>query len=157
MSKVCHNIPSDVVRRRGIFRDILDFNHFKFCMNEEFHTPCVESFDSKCLCRYCGEHLEHFHARFDCNPFKTYPKYEVTEHKEFKGQDLSDKTNSKENQTVHIKCGWCKYSSVITGKVEMHIKVVHLKIKDFECIKCDYKTSQKGRLNTLIKSVHPEI
>ena len=81
----------------------------------------------------------------------------MTHHEEFKGQDSNYKTNLKEDQTVHIKCGWCKYNSTINGKVEKHIKIVHLKIKDFKCMKCDYKTSQMGRLNTHIKNVHTKI
>ena len=147
-------MPTSAIRRKGIFGDIIDINHFKICENREFHSPCVESFGEKCICMNCGEQLEHYHVRFDCNPFKQYPKYEVTQHKEFQGNTEKNETTITDNQPIQVKCAWCKYDSFKIGRVKKHIKTVHLKIKDFNCNTCEYKTSQEGRLKTHMEKVH---
>ena len=157
MSKVCYNIPTVAIKRKGIFRDILDINHFKFCTNEDYHSPCVDCFSRKCVCRNCDEPLDDFHARFECNPFRTFPKYDVTCHKDFYRLELKDEMPFKENQVKEIKCAWCSYYSLKKGRVETHIKIVHLKIKEFRCEKCDYKTSQEGTLENHLTNVHQKL
>ena len=48
----------------------------------------------------------------------------------------------------------CSYKSYLTAIVKRHIKVVHEKIKDFQCTSCDYVTGDKGNLKRHMKSRH---
>ena len=74
--------------------------------------------------------------------------------KNFQGVTKKNETLLIDNQPIQVRCTWCKYNSFKIGRVEKHIKTVHLKIKDFNCNTCGYKTSQEGRLKTHMEKVH---
>ena len=42
-----------------------------------------------------------------------------------------------ENWTTH-ECTGCDFTTKYSAKMTMHVKSIHLKIKDFLCDKCDY-------------------
>jgi very-short-patch-repair endonuclease len=56
-----------------------------------------------------------------------------------------------------IECNKCDYKCSLNGDLQRHIKAVHDKIKDIECDKCDYKCSRTGNLREHIKIVHDKI
>ena len=53
---------------------MFDYNHLDFCTDSSFHNIFGEAFEDSCICRYCGEKLEHYHSRFGCDPFKYFPQ-----------------------------------------------------------------------------------
>ena len=82
--------------------------------------------------------------------------------------DLCDfKCKNKSNLQVHIKrihdkikdfeCDKCEYKCSNSCDLNIHIKRVHLKIKDFKCDKCDVTFSENGNLQKHIKAVHNKI
>ena len=40
------------------------------------------------------------------------------------------------------------------GNLKKHVDTVHLKIKEYICVKCDKWFTQKGSLKTHMKAVH---
>ena len=58
-----------------------------------------------------------------------------------------------------FECKECKKCSGTNYDLEIHIKSVHLKIKDNICTYdgCDFRCSEKGQLNNHIKEVHLKI
>ena len=63
---------------------------------------------------------------------------------------------------VHLKikdfpCNKCEYKCSDNSHLQKHIRHVHLKIKDFACDKCEYKCSHNSHLQAHIKQVHDKI
>ena len=56
-----------------------------------------------------------------------------------------------------FKCNLCDYKCSMNNSLKRHIKQVHDKIKDFECSICDYKCSDNNSLKQHIKAVHNKI
>jgi len=85
----------------------------------------------------------------------------------FKCRDCEFKTNRKNNLQIHIKqvhlkikdyeCPDCDLKFAVKNNLNNHIKQVHLKIKDYECNNCDYTCSRKEHLQKHIKQVHLKI
>ena len=51
-------------------------------------------------------------------------------------------------------CPECDYKSTQRGSLQTHIKSIHRSEKTFQCAHCTYKATQKGNLKTQIKSIH---
>ena len=85
----------------------------------------------------------------------------------FKCEDCDAKFSTKSKLQIHIKqvhlkikdfhCEDCDAKFSTNGDLQIHIKRVHLKIKDFECKECDAKFSTNGHLKDHIKKVHLKI
>ena len=58
---------------------------------------------------------------------------------------------------IRCKCPHCEYTCSTNGNLQIHIKMVHSKVKDVQCSTCDYKCSTNGDLQRHIKFVHTKI
>lgn len=98
----------------------------------------MEHFDEECICIQCNDSMEHFHLRFDCNPFKTYPDFNVFQETKFNDRNFE-----------------CKYTAKTQKNIEM-TKNNNLrdKIKDFKCDQCMFCTAYKYNLYRRIKTKH---
>ena len=65
--------------------------------------------------------------------------------------------NMKTGSSNLHSCDLCDYKSAHLGNLRIHIKAVHLKIKDYKCEECDYRTAHSAQLKLHIKSVHLKI
>ena len=75
-----------------------------------------------------------------------------------KGRIAQNKRNAKKKASgVKHQCPKCDSKFSRKGHLNVHIKMVHDKIKDVQCPKCDYKSSQKSDLTKHIKQVHDKI
>lgn len=69
----------------------------------------------------------------------------------------------KHMRTTHLsgksmhQCNDCLYKTWNLGHLNTHIKTMHLGIKDFACIHCDAKFSQKGHLNKHTATRHKDM
>jgi hypothetical protein len=54
-----------------------------------------------------------------------------------------------------FKCEFCDYSTIYSqSRLNQHFKMVHLKVKNYECTECDHKTGTKTDLSKHILSIH---
>ena len=65
-------------------------------------------------------------------------------------------------RAVHLgiknhSCKHCSYKSGRRGDLPRHVKAVHLRVNDFACRQCEYKASQSSQLKAHAKSVHLDI
>merc|ERR1712059_83288 len=92
-------------------------------------------------------------------------KSEHTKHKDFFCQSCNFKSSKKQILNKHIRnthaagktmlqCTDCLYKTWNNGHLDQHIKAVHLSIKDFACLQCDNKFSQKVHLKNHIRTRH---
>ena len=63
---------------------------------------------------------------------------------------------------VHLKlkdheCQQCDFKSSTNSDLKIHVKHVHLKLKYVECQQCNYKCSSNGSLKMHVKRVHLKI
>jgi hypothetical protein len=56
--------------------------------------------------------------------------------------------------TKLYQCVSCDYKTPQKTRLDLHIKAIHLKIKDLLCPKCDYRTAIKVALQQHISSIH---
>ena len=52
------------------------------------------------------------------------------------------------------ECSQCDYKTSNKGHLQSHQQSIHLDIKLFPCLHCEYKATQKGNLQRHIKSIH---
>ena len=50
------------------------------------------------------------------------------------------------------RCKFCKYTAPWVSSIHLHTKLVHDKIKDFPCNKCNYSAATRQGLDNHIKS-----
>jgi len=163
MSKVYKEISALAHARKKLFASVFDLEHFKLCMNEEFHHIFHEAAEDQCICRHCGHKLEHYHQRFNCNPFVISPSNDVFSEDVF-SEDVISSTNDvgspKEDlesfnvQTDKFLCTACNFSARDMRGLVDHINFVHDKIKYFRCDKCKFSAKTQERLEKHIKVVH---
>ena len=61
------------------------------------------------------------------------------------------------NKIKDFECDRCEYTCSLNVNLQRHIKSVHNKIKDFECDRCEYMCSSSSDLQRHIKQVHDKI
>ena len=71
--------------------------------------------------------------------------------------DLKKHIKAVHSKIKDFECILCDAKFSTNGNLKQHIKMVHDKIKDFECPKCYYKCSHSGHLKKHIKMVHDKI
>merc|ERR1712043_137154 len=71
------------------------------------------------------------------------------------GASSINRSNSAPNANKQlITCEKCEYGTTRKDRMELHVKRVHDKIKDFVCSECDYSTSDKSDLSKHIRYKH---
>ena len=93
-----------------------------------------------------------------CRCFKTKDNFSVSRlRKPFKSCDkCREKARKNSKMQKKIKCELCEYEAS-RGSLNLHIKHVHDKIRDFKCEQCDYECSTNSDLNKHFKAVHDKI
>merc|ERR1712012_835831 len=66
---------------------------------------------------------------------------------------IQEKTNIKDKRFACNYTG-CNYTAIYNNHLQVHIKAIHEKIKDFSCNDCDYKSSYKQHMRTHVMRVH---
>ena len=169
MTKVFDGIPKESKQRRKLMFDIYDLSHHKLCQNEDYHRASAESYDEHCTCIQCGNFMEHFHLRYDCNPFKMSPSYDIFQLTSFLGDnfqclDCKKEYLDKDSFEEHIKimhtnvktftCDDCSNSYTTEQQLNRHKKTVHKKSNEHICVHCPYTTKTSKVLDKHIKTVH---
>ena len=115
------------------------------------YDTCDVTFNSS---REVKKHIMKTHSRprkeklFGCDSCeKKFPtKHEAEIHLRFRHGNPEKK----------YSCGDCNKKFLHNGELKMHQKGVHLKIRDFHCLFCDFSFSQKCNLKTHMIKMHTE-
>ena len=117
------------------------------------------------LCNYSAKnqsgakrHVERMHLkekRFVCNTCSAefLTKKELAYHLGTEHNDLSLCENEEKLLSLKpeaLQCEYCEYSSTVRQYLERHVKVVHLKERNFVCSECGFAFSEKKSLQSHI-------